>query len=155
MDTWKRHLIETALDHEVAWKVAVAIETLLGREGEFIQLGGNERAITHRLAVYLEPLFPSWHVDCEYNREGAAPKRNSAGKLVLPDVIIHRRMTSENLLVIEVKTGPSVQEARLDKEKLRDYRRRQGYQHALFVDLNSIYADSAGALEWANECSDT
>jgi len=148
MEKWKRTLIATAPNREVAGNVAFSLEQLLDRDGALIRLGANERALTHRLAVYLEPLFPSWNVDCEYNREGIGKKRNSAGKLVLPDVIIHRRMTDENLLVIEVKTGSSVRRARDDKKKLRDYRQMQRYQHALFIDLASVLADSEYALEW-------
>jgi len=30
----------------------------------------NERSITHRLAVHMEPLFEGWDIDCEYNRIG-------------------------------------------------------------------------------------
>jgi len=29
----------------------------------------SERSMTHRLAVYLEQLFPEFNVDCEYNRD--------------------------------------------------------------------------------------
>lgn len=43
---------------------------------EFADLNVNERALTHRLAVRLERdlLFASYHVDCEYNRDGQDPK---------------------------------------------------------------------------------
>jgi hypothetical protein len=41
-------------------------------------------------------------VDPEYNRDGHEVKR-SDGVIVVPDVIVHHRGTSDNLLVIEVK----------------------------------------------------
>ena len=151
MENWKRKLIGAASDPELAWKLARAIDELLGRERELIQIGGHEQAVTHRLAVYLEPLFPTWHVDCEYNREGEVPKRDPEGRRVVPDVLVHRRTTDENLLVIEVKKAASEHEVEDQIKKLRKYRRKQGYQHCLFMDVESVLNDSASAIEWVTE----
>ena len=148
MENWKKHLIETSANRELAGKVGDAIEKLLIRDRDVMSLGGHERAVMHRLAVYLEKQFVSWHVDCEYNRDGERSKRNSSGKLVVPDVIVHRRNTSDNLLAIEAKKSGSPTDTKIDKKKLRDYRRKQGYQHALFLDVMLILADSEGAIEW-------
>src|SRR5262249_43335497 len=45
---------------------------------ELLDLGVSERAITHRLALYLEReldhLGRNWKVDCKYNRKGRKPK---------------------------------------------------------------------------------
>ena len=74
----------------------------------------HERTITHKLAEYLQPLFPGWNVDCEYNRDGHEPKRvrlrpipeqgGDEGSNVFPDIIVHRRGDNDhNLLIIEAK----------------------------------------------------
>ena len=34
----------------------------------------HERSTTHRLAVYFDPLFTGWNVDCEYDRDGQLQK---------------------------------------------------------------------------------
>ncbi len=97
----------------------------------------GERCIAHRLAVYLEDEFRGWHVDCEFNRQGAkgarGTKRVSASadlpesrpgqstKDVTPDIIVHmRRRDDRNLLAIEVKPSDSG-ELPTDREKLRKY----------------------------------
>ncbi len=69
---------------------------------------GLEWAISHRLAVYLEPSFNGWNVDCEYTKMGHEfrTKHDSNDTYRRPDIVIHKRgLTSKekNLLVIEVK----------------------------------------------------
>jgi len=34
----------------------------------------HEQAITHRIGLYLQRLFPDWDVDCEWNKNGDKPK---------------------------------------------------------------------------------
>jgi len=74
----------------------------------------NERSISHRLANYIEPHFPGWNVECEYNLNHDDSKRldiyprnvqsdNTQATTVYPGIIIHRRGTDENLVVIEMK----------------------------------------------------
>lgn len=84
---------------------------------------GVEWAISHRLAVYLEPYFNGWHIDCEYRKMGPEyqTKHNSEGNDRRPDIVIHRRgLTSKenNLLVIEVKYENSDTS---DFDKLKDF----------------------------------
>lgn len=67
-----------------------------------------EWACAHRMAVYLEASFPSWNIDCEYNKMGkeSATKHNSQGEYKRPDIVIHKRERFErknNLLMIEIK----------------------------------------------------
>lgn len=111
----------------------------------------NERAITHRLALYLETatnIFDGWDIDCEYNRIGddaitskrlgldlarlahrigesekfAVPVEDQEGSLVYPDIIVHRRGDEKsNLLVIEVKTSWSSRSQRHDINKLKAF----------------------------------
>ena len=33
----------------------------------------NKRSIIFRFAMYLQPQFPDWTVDCEFNRDGVEP----------------------------------------------------------------------------------
>ena len=64
----------------------------------------SEMSLAHRVAVYIERRLPEWHVDCEYNRNLKAPKtRGPDRKKILPDLIVHRRMTTINLLGMEFK----------------------------------------------------
>jgi len=101
--------------------VAAAAAELRARDLPLFEVEAHERAITHRLALYLERFFPRWHVDCEYNRQMGKldvaefmskrldlpnrKPRKSEGSLVLPDIIVHKRRAPRNLLVIEVKVA--------------------------------------------------
>lgn len=58
------------------------------------------------MADYLQELLPEWHVDPEYNRIRDLVKQlqiNGEWKVVVPDVIAHRRNSGDNLLVLEAK----------------------------------------------------
>lgn len=105
----------------------------------------NERTISHRFALYLQRLFPSWEVDCEYNRDHRKPGRpkmlripsanvtwdDTDAKTVYPDVIVHRRDSDENLLVCELKkAGLSVT---FDRDKLRAYQHELGYKYSCLL----------------------
>lgn len=114
-------------------KLLAALKTTAERDKELLEDGYSERAVAHRIAVYLEEAFYGWHVDCEFNRQGPADARTSKsvssklpelpptgerdGAIVTPDIVIHRRRTDNNLLVIEVKPSDSDGLAR-DREKL-------------------------------------
>lgn len=112
---------------------------------EFPDLDVGERALTHRLAVFMEreQLFAGYHVDCEYNRDGYNPKRllldeyveqNGEKRLVLPDVIVHkRRLATDNLLVLEVKPRGGIDEH--DRKKLKAYSSQLKYRFAYFLSL--------------------
>lgn len=125
-----------------------------------------ERAIAHRFAVCLEQEFPSWHVDCEYdilppNEAGTAidkyanlRMRRRDGKIipldekeavsVYPDIIVHRRGTNANLLVIEVKKSTDRTEIEFDHVKLAAYRQDEHlqYRFALFVRFQNPQEDN-------------
>lgn len=65
----------------------------------------SERSITHKLGVYLTPLFEGYDVDCEYNRFGCEGKFvEKLNQNVIPDIIIHKRGKCNNFIAIEVKT---------------------------------------------------
>ena len=68
---------------------------------------GQERAIAHLLACELSRHITKWDVDVEYNRVGGGVdrKRNIHGRVKIPDVIIHSRLTELNIAWIEIKVN--------------------------------------------------
>ncbi len=139
---------------DVRDKIRAALVRLIKEDFYLLEVDINERSLTHRLAIYLEALFPNYHVDCEYNREGVDKKalhilktnikRNNEpnhiepddidSSTVFPDITIHRRGTNDNFVVIEAKKS-TTQNDRGDKEKLRLYKEELGYRHAFFVRI--------------------
>lgn len=123
------------------------IEELYTKDSDLLFNDVSERAITHKLAEYLQTRFPEYHVDCEYNRDyergkgepkylniirEQAPYRKHeirADNLdtllevsTYPDIIVHRRLTNEkNLIVIEVKKDNSRITEDFDLIKLRAF----------------------------------
>lgn len=84
------------------------IGPLLARDASLLQQKSSERAIRHRLAVYLESDLVGRNIDCEYNRQGLEydTKHDMHANPIRPDIVIHHRRhyaREYNLLVIEVK----------------------------------------------------
>ena len=105
---------------------------LLYRNDHFLIINStSERSITHKLAEYIQQLFPQWHVDCEYNRLGLGfPKNLPDQHTSYPDIIIHKRNTKTNLLVIEAKSIHSADRSDThDKEKIKAYIEDPEYQY--------------------------
>ena len=120
----------------VAGKLKSCIQALLDNDSKLLALNTREETITHKLAEYLAVQFPSWDVDCEYNRLFEETKRlNIQGQIVrvIPDIIVHHRNTLDNLLVIEAKKKNNPRGARADKTKLRAFRNQLRYKHAIFL----------------------
>jgi len=120
----------------------VVISRFLDEESQLLINNSSEQAITHKLAVLLENKFPNWNIDCEYNRDQNTIKRlmyaiSPHGEVeernVVPDIIVHKRMTSNNLLVIEVKKSTNTESDERDLAKLNAFKEQLGYQEALFV----------------------
>ncbi len=80
-----------------------------------------EPTISHRIAVYLEELFPDFDIDCEYNKTLLGKKKDMNGKKIRPDIIIHTRSTNEdNSVILEIKkSGKNSKLAKADIEKLK------------------------------------
>jgi hypothetical protein len=145
-------LVQPSID-EVHRKIDQAITLLLEKDIYLLQIDANERAISHRLGLYLQILFEGWHVDCEYNRNLDQIKRleqyedffdvsqrvwNIAETdpiTVFPDIIVHERGTHNNLLVIEMKKTTSQIGSDFDYLKLKEFKYQYGYPHALFLKL--------------------
>ena len=135
------------LREEIEAKVKCALSMLLGRDSCLLKVDANERSITHRLGIYLQEVFPEWDVDCEYNRDDHDTKRlhlvydgvgerDTKGRTVFPDIIVHKRRTKCNLLVIEVKKSSSREQDCKDRQKLNAFKRDLCYSHRLFLKLN-------------------
>lgn len=128
----------------IARKVHKALQILMERDIALIRDDANERSISHKLAEYLQQQFKQWHVDCEYNRDGFGPKRlnlnvtatssdDTHARTVFPDIIVHKRKTRANLLVIEVKKASSPVRNNFDLMKLRAFKRQLRYPYAVSI----------------------
>ena len=100
-------------------EIKSAIEKFINNDKkDLVAVGIYEPSVSHRIAVYLENEFPKYKVDCEYNKDGESSKLNSEGKKVRPDIIVHKRGISNNLVVIEVKyAGRNSKKAKSDIKK--------------------------------------
>ncbi|WP_321942200.1 hypothetical protein [Paraburkholderia tropica] len=146
--------------HPPGESVARALSELLKNDHDLLDIDANERSITFRFAMYLQRHFPDWTVDCEYNRDDTEPKRlghlelypdseDDEAKTVFPDVIVHRRGTRQNYLVLEFKKSTSRVDRRIDLRKLQGYKQQLGYEHALFVEVGTEGQAIITELEWA------
>ena len=123
-----------------------ALRTFGLRDSYLLRHDLHERTLTHKLAEYIQPLFPDWNVDCEYNRDGHDPKRvriaapaplhEDEGSNVFPDIIIHRRGTNEyNILVLEAKKsrdgGDGINER--DRQKVEAFIADLKYRYGALV----------------------
>lgn len=147
---------------EVQERVQRAIDIFGQEERELLLPLGSEQNLAQRLARWLEEEFPTWNVDCEYNRivDGTSQtarvkvanllmKRVKKGFIhlnepketkVVPDIIIHQRGPGENLLAIEVKKSNNRAEIEFDFEKLRAYRDYPplNYRFSLFIRFQEL-----------------
>ena len=113
----------------------MAVDQLVDLDAYLFLHDVSERSITHKLGNYLAPLFADFDVDCEYNRNFEDPKRIlrylpdnpeiCEEVSVHPDIIIHRRGSNDdNLLIIEAKkVGCSGEEHDFDRRKIEAYAR--------------------------------
>lgn len=148
---------------EVKQRVLIALDILLRRDAFLLEHDVNERSISHKLAEYLQQLFPDYHVDCEHNRIGKEKieekwvkkvlnldvsnitSDDEKGTTVFPDIIVHRRGEKENLLIIEMKKAD--RDCKKDLKKLEAYTSQQHLEYGLgcFVRLKKNAYDP---LEW-------
>lgn len=110
-----------------------AVRQLIRNDRFLLDHAVREEAISHRIAVYLEPRFAEYNVDCEYNcdldsesgRKRILYDDQNEARDVRPDIIVHHRGLNgpdHNQLVVEVKKEPSDDELlRTDREKLRKF----------------------------------
>lgn len=145
-------------EQEMQSQIQSAISVLLDSDAVLFQNDAAERTITARFAIYIQKEFPDWNVDCEYNRnlddvkrlkEVCNPSNHKNGSSVYPDIIIHKRMTEENYLVIEVKKTTNTTSDDCDMQKLEAFRNELGYQHGLFIRFKAGAEDvGVESMEW-------
>lgn len=137
---------------EISIALNGAFQKLLERDIHLLEINANERSISHRFAIYLEPYFAEWDVDCEYNRNHDDIKRlrleqripsddDLDAVTVFPDIIVHRRSTDENLLVIEMKKSTSSEDDGYDLKKLSAFKKELSYKYAVFMRLRTNAVD--------------
>lgn len=76
-----------------------------------------------------------------------------AGTTVFPDVVVHRRGTNaQNLVVIEAKKSTNADDGEWDKTKLRAFRdpEQLGYSVTVFLWLETRISNVAATLEFAD-----
>lgn len=57
--------------------VNISLNKLVRHDSYLLLEDVNERSITHKLAEYLQRVYPEWNVDCEFNRNLSGPKNIS------------------------------------------------------------------------------
>lgn len=134
-----------------------AMHRLIGDDWTLLDLDVSERSLTHHLARYIQEFLPkdlNLNVDVEYNRHldqikrldlppRRATDRDIQATTVFPDIIVHKRNSDEeNLLVIEVKKTNG--DLEYDHKKLCAFREQLGYQYAAHVILGM---NSSGVVE--------
>ena len=135
--------------NEIIERVETAIEILFLNDSWLLRHESSEQSISHKLAEYLQVLFPHYNVDCEYNRniehirgqkridflkteldqrgllrtnEAENTDTEYADRQVYPDIIIHRRGTNKhNLCILEIKKSTSNVPRDYDEIKLIEY----------------------------------
>lgn len=133
-----------------------ALDSFLASDLELLVRDANERTIAHKIAEHLQPLVPDADVDCEYNRDENDIKRLRSmgfnGRIVLPDIIVHVRGTSDNRLVVELKKHTSsAAEDEGDRRKLRAFVTELGYGHAAFLKVRTGDNPGVESLEWVED----
>lgn len=153
---------------DVKKKVKAALDELIKNDLFLLKNDLNERSVSHKLAVHLEPLFKEWNIDCEYNQDhdkvkciklpiDSSKSDDTQAKTVFPDIIIHRRNKKDNLLVIEIKKSKisNFESTKFDLIKLKAYRKDLGYEYTLFVLFyESVIDDKYYKPYWNPDKSD-
>lgn len=131
-------------EEKIKSHITQALSKLYAHESDLISIQAEEKTISAQLICYLKPYFISWNVDVEYNRDGEDTKKNSNEGRIFPDIIIHHRTPyreqkyspENNLVAIEVKGHWNVENRQSDETKLRDMKRRYGYQYIFRIELD-------------------
>jgi hypothetical protein len=148
-------MIEAPLLHaytckEVASKIKKALAQVIEKDAFLLQCSQeghvHEISIAHRLAVYLEPQFPEYNVDCAYNRHAINSETLKSDEKggVRPSIIVHARGLEEyNLLVIELEAADVIPVEGAAEKRLKALTRRGktaefGYRYGLFVGFSGL-----------------
>lgn len=164
---------------EIKGRIESALKILFKKDIYLLQKDINERAVAHRLAIYLQCVFPEYDVDCEYNgnvlqddgkkyicilkdrlkmlgllkQKEEKVDKEVLERLVYPDIIIHKRDTSENLCIIEIKKSTSQIPKDYDKLKLEcytssNYDNNLEYKLGLYIEFLAGVDKPTCGLQW-------
>ena len=129
---------------ELDLNVIDLLDEFVNEQRILFEQNNSEQSISSQLARKLALHATGWDVDCEYSRNmGVIKELNYAvdpdavviARNVVPDIIIHRRGTRNNLLAIEVKKVCNKENRYKDHAKLAAFKSQLGYTHTLFVDF--------------------
>jgi len=108
-----------------------------------LEVDADERAISHKLACYLQSEISEMHVDCEYNRDEfeikkISDEKGSKPRRIYPDIIVHKRGENcNNILVVEIKKQEN-REIENDEIKLKEFTSGSyGYHFGLLIIFNT------------------
>lgn len=114
----------------------------------------HEVALCHRLAVHLENSggFDGYLIDCDYNRSKGNPKEYPIDKGFRPDIIVHKRGSNDdNLIMIEAKKASATRpQKRKARKKLRRNAKAYNYCYAFYVEFprECVQEDSVREIEF-------
>lgn len=116
--------------------VNISLDSLYTNDFQLIDRAVNERAVVFRFGTYLNELlrnstFQGYHLDCEYNRNlGDIKRTRNFPNGVIPDVLIHRRNSNvNNVLVIEFKGHWNKSDRETDHKKIIDFTSQNRNDH--------------------------
>lgn len=150
---------------EIRDRLASALTTLRDKDRDLLKRNVNERSITHKLAMYLDAEFSNYDVDVEFNRDiydpksmpkaypDAVPAGDIDARTVYPDIIVHRRKShDDNLLVIEVKKRKSDAHDN-DQTKLKFFT-DPGYQYKYSWGVHLVILEGNPIRSWFRDGSE-
>jgi hypothetical protein len=151
------------LEEEVRERIVSAYRMFLKNDSHLLEVNANERSLTHKLAEYLQIVFPEYHVDCEYNRIMTSPKtilpwdkklNKLTKELENQTTTEERKKVLENILTNGVSVYPDIiihhrgtgdnflvieakktNNSENDEDKLFVYKRDLHYQFAVFIQF--------------------
>ena len=105
----------------------------------FIDERAHERTIVSDfVAPFLRHEFQGWDVNTEYNREGVdrGPKKDLKGKLLIPDIVIHKHgPKGPNVVAVQVKGYWNNADRTIDENLLRKLQAKHGYELLYRLEL--------------------
>lgn len=127
-----------------------SLECFYRNDSLLAERGGMEQSCVFQIGFYFQslidknPKFSKLTVDCEYNKNIEKTKINPAtGNRVRPDLIVHTRDSSNNILVVEFKTKNNVKNCQNDFNKLKMFTKQGpgefGYKLGVFLCLHDTF----------------
>jgi hypothetical protein len=122
--------MKLSIEHmqELKGMVNGALNRLYKQDQELLEFTVNERSVVFRFGLYFAEIlssssFSGYNLDCEYNRNMGKPKRtNKFPDGVIPDVLLHRRNSNdENILVLEFKGYWNKSDRGNDHKKITEF----------------------------------